>query len=100
MPLARSRSFAPEIVLCDIAMPGMDGYMVARAMRADPHLHSIHLVAVSGFSQPDDVERSRQAGFARHEAKPLALARLMSVLAEAPSARLTAEAGRADSPQS
>jgi PAS domain S-box-containing protein len=65
-----ARRFVPDVVLCDIGLPGMDGYEVARAMRSDAALRSTHLVALSGYASPDDVERARDAGFDRHVAKP------------------------------
>ena len=72
-PRASSRRAGcnPDVVLCDIGLPGMDGYEVARALRADPALAGITLVALSGYALPEDIERSREAGFDRHLAKPV-----------------------------
>jgi PAS domain S-box-containing protein len=50
--LAKAREFKPEIVLCDIGLPGMDGYDVARAFRADPGLSGLFLVALTGYALP------------------------------------------------
>jgi CheY-like chemotaxis protein len=49
----------------------MDGFEVARLLRADPSLSCTKLVAVSGYALPEDLERSSQAGFDRHVAKPV-----------------------------
>ncbi len=68
--LARVRDHHPDVVLCDIGLPGMDGYEVARAIRAEPDLADVRLVAVSGYAQPEDRARARQAGFDAHVAKP------------------------------
>ncbi len=68
--LARVRERHPDVVLCDIGLPGMDGYEVARAIRADPTLAGIRLVAVSGYAQPEDRARATNAGFDAHVAKP------------------------------
>jgi two-component system CheB/CheR fusion protein len=68
--LAKAREFKPELVLCDIGLPGMDGYEVARAFRSDPELRGAHLVALSGYAMPEDLERAAGAGFERHLAKP------------------------------
>jgi signal transduction histidine kinase/CheY-like chemotaxis protein len=68
--LARARERRPDVVLCDIGLPGMDGYEVARAIRADSSLSGIRLVAVSGYAQPEDRERAASAGFDAHVAKP------------------------------
>jgi CheY-like chemotaxis protein len=68
--VARARERHPDVVLCDIGLPGMDGYEVARAIRADEALHGIRLVAVSGYAQPEDRARAERAGFDAHVAKP------------------------------
>ena len=69
--LDAGRNFHPEIVLCDIGLPGMDGYAVAKAMRADPAFRGAHLVALTGYGQPEDRERALQAGFDQHLTKPI-----------------------------
>jgi PAS domain S-box-containing protein len=81
--LSRARRFQPEVVLCDIGLPGMNGYDVARAFRADPDLRATMLVALSGYAQAEDVERARGAGFDRHLAKPASIDNLKRIL-EAP----------------
>jgi PAS domain S-box-containing protein len=68
--IEKARGFAPEVVLCDIGLPGMDGYEVARTMRSDPCLGSISLIALSGYASAEDLEKAKQAGFDRHLAKP------------------------------
>jgi two-component system, chemotaxis family, CheB/CheR fusion protein len=68
--LARAREFKPEVVLCDIGLPGMDGFEVARAFRADEALKGTYLVALSGYALPEDLQRAQEAGFDRHLAKP------------------------------
>jgi two-component system CheB/CheR fusion protein len=68
--LAKARDFRPDLVLCDIGLPGMDGYAVARAFRSDPALAHVHLVALSGYARPEDLQLSAEAGFERHVAKP------------------------------
>ena len=82
--LARARAFAPDVVLCDIGLPGMSGFEVARAMRADPLLSGSRLVALSGYALEDDVRKAHEAGFEDHMAKPpdlQALERLFARLA-------------------
>jgi PAS domain S-box-containing protein len=83
--LHRARDFKPEIVLCDIGLPGMDGYEVARAFRADEALKGVFLVALSGYALPDDLQRAGEAGFERHLAKPSSLEKLEELLADVPS---------------
>jgi two-component system CheB/CheR fusion protein len=81
--IARARALRPDVVLCDIGLPDVDGYQVARALRADPALGSTYLVALSGYSQPEDRRLVKQAGFDAHLPKPAALAELLAILAEA-----------------
>jgi CheY-like chemotaxis protein len=59
----------------------MDGYEVARTLRADPLFRDTRLVALSGYAAPEDVARARQAGFDAHLAKPPNLEVLRSVVA-------------------
>jgi len=73
----------PQVVLCDIGLPDMDGYAVARALRRDETLERTFLVALTGHALPEDRERARAAGFARHLAKPPTIERIGEVLAEA-----------------
>jgi PAS domain S-box-containing protein len=68
--LQKARDFQPEVVLCDIGLPGMDGYAVARAFRADPEIGKTFLVALTGYARPEDLSRAAEAGFDRHIAKP------------------------------
>ena len=79
--LATARAFKPEVVLCDIGLPGMDGYEVARRIRADETLRASFLVALSGYAQVDDVAAARAAGFDEHLAKPASLEKVQRVLA-------------------
>jgi PAS domain S-box-containing protein len=65
-----ARAFRPDVILCDIGLPGMDGYDVARTIRSDPQLRDTTLVALTGYAAPDDVAKAREAGFDLHVAKP------------------------------
>ncbi|AQZ62237.1 hypothetical protein BKM31_12865 [[Actinomadura] parvosata subsp. kistnae] len=72
-----------DLILCDLALgDDPDGYTVARRLRRTPTHRSTRLIAVSGFSQDTDRERSRAAGFDAHLAKPLDPARLDQVLSD------------------
>jgi CheY-like chemotaxis protein len=68
--LALVDEFAPDLVLLDIGLPGMDGYEVARRLRARPGSDKVLLVALTGYGQEEDMRRSRQAGFDQHLVKP------------------------------
>jgi PAS domain S-box-containing protein len=65
-----ARELKPEVVLCDIGLPGMDGYAVAQTIRADEAMRNTFLVALTGYALPDDFRRATEAGFDRHLAKP------------------------------
>ncbi len=78
--LTKARRFMPEVVFCDIGLPGMDGYGVARAFRCDEALKGVFLVALSGYALPEDLKRAWEAGFDRHVAKPPSLERLEELL--------------------
>jgi PAS domain S-box-containing protein len=80
--IAKARQFHPDLVLCDIGLPGMDGYEVARLFRADEALKHAHLVALSGYARPEDLQRAADAGFERHLAKPATLEKIDKVLRE------------------
>ncbi|HEV7278738.1 MAG TPA: PAS domain S-box protein [Pirellulaceae bacterium] len=73
--------FRPDVVLLDIALPGLDGFEVARRLREQPTTRNIPLIAVTGYGQPEDRERSRAAGFEFHLVKPVRLKDVMHVFA-------------------
>ena len=75
------RTFRPQVVLMDIAMPGADGYEVARRLSAMPEMGNETIyIGVTGFGQPEDFRRSEAAGFAQHLVKPLDPVELDGVL--------------------
>lgn len=65
------RDFRPDVAFLDIGMPGLTGYEVAEAVRAEPWGRDVTLIAVTGWGQPDDQARARTAGFDRHLIKPI-----------------------------
>jgi two-component system CheB/CheR fusion protein len=66
-----ARACLPNVILCDIGMPGMDGHELARRLRQEPGLERVVLAAVSGYGQEEDRRRSMEAGFDRHLVKPI-----------------------------
>jgi DNA-binding response OmpR family regulator len=82
--LEKARAFKPDVALCDIGLPGMDGYEVARAIRADPTLAATALVAFTGYARPDDERRAAEAGFDGHLAKPAPLEQVERAIATQP----------------
>jgi two-component system, sensor histidine kinase len=75
------REWAPQAVLCDIGLPGLDGYGVARKLRADPATAKALLVAVTGYGQDEDRVKAREAGFDHHLIKPADPSELQRLLA-------------------
>ena len=75
--------FHPDVVLLDIGMPGMDGYEVARRIRANPEHEKISLIALTGWGQDEDRQRSQAAGFNHHLVKPADIGRLRQLLSVA-----------------
>lgn len=79
--LAAARSQAPDLVVCDIQMPGTDGYGVARALKSAPATAALPLVAVTAYAMVGDQEKAMQAGFDAHFPKPIEPAAFMAALA-------------------
>lgn len=69
--LALAARVKPELALLDIGLPGVDGHELGRRLRALPELERIQLVALTGYGQPSDRERSTRAGFQAHLVKPV-----------------------------
>jgi CheY-like chemotaxis protein len=77
------RETPPEILVCDIGLPGMDGYDLIRQVRAGAHAEtrSLPAIAVTAFARPEDRERAQAAGFQAHLAKPVEPSELMATVA-------------------
>ncbi len=84
--LERVTAFAPEVVLLDIGLPDVDGYEVARRIRASPGGAAMMLVALTGYGHAEDRERALASGFQAHLVKPVDLDLLGRLLAAHPSA--------------
>lgn len=72
--------FGPEIVLCDIGLPGVDGYEVARQLRSSPRGLAMKLIALTGWGHDEDRRRSREAGFDHHLVKPVSSSTLRELI--------------------
>jgi signal transduction histidine kinase len=77
---AEALSFRPQVVLCDIGLPIMNGYDVAKCLRALPDLNQTVLVALTGYGNEEDRRRAKEAGFNYHLTKPVELEALQAVL--------------------
>jgi signal transduction histidine kinase/ActR/RegA family two-component response regulator len=78
--LADAQAFVPEFAFLDIGMPKMNGYELARRIRAERSTRQAILVAVTGWGQEDDRRRAREAGFDYHMVKPVELEQVRAVL--------------------
>jgi CheY-like chemotaxis protein len=79
--LARIGEQRPTLLVLDLSMPEMDGFELARTIRALPGFHAVPMVALSGFGSEADRAKSRLAGFDRHMLKPFDLADLEKMVA-------------------
>ena len=79
--LAKLAEFKPDIVLLDIGLPEIDGYEIARRIRASPDHRHVRLVALTGYGQADDRQRATTSGFDAHLVKPVEFSALQRVLA-------------------
>ena len=80
--IAKAKEFRPDVVLCDIGLPGMDGLDVARAFKSDETLRGSFLVALSGYALPEDLQCAQAAGFETHLAKPSSIEQLDRLLTD------------------
>jgi two-component system CheB/CheR fusion protein len=79
--LSAVKEFRPRFVLLDIGMPDMDGYAVAQHLRKDGHVEQPVLIAVTGYTQADHLERARAVGIDHHLCKPVDMDALSELLA-------------------
>ncbi|QDV38525.1 PAS domain-containing hybrid sensor histidine kinase/response regulator [Tautonia plasticadhaerens] len=74
----------PDLALLDVGLPGMDGMTLARAVRADPDLCGLRMVAITGYARPEDREEALSAGFDAHLPKPVPIEELDRLIALLP----------------
>ena len=72
--------FRPELALLDVGLPRMDGYELAKRLRALPGFDRVYLVALTGYGQPGDRERALAAGFDDHLVKPAEFRALQQII--------------------
>ena len=83
--LETARNFHPQVVLCDIGLPGMDGYQVIRSLRQDEALASSYAIAMTGYGREEDQRQAHEAGFDLHMTKPIDYDNLRRTLASLPT---------------
>ena len=77
----------PEVALVDIGLPGIDGYEVARRLRASGECKKMILIALTGYGRPEDRRKSLEAGFDAHMVKPVDPDELTALIAKLTAAR-------------
>jgi PAS domain S-box-containing protein len=80
--LQKAEAEPPAVAFLDLGMPKMDGYELARAFRTHPALKGVVLVALTGWGQPEDRQRTKEAGFNHHLVKPVEAGTLHNLFAE------------------
>ena len=75
-----ARELRPDVIFCDIGLPDIDGFEVARTIRNDAALAGVRLIALTGYAQPEDLAHATAAGFDFHVAKPADLQKVYRLL--------------------
>jgi PAS domain S-box-containing protein len=83
--LERAAQIRPAVILADIGLPVMDGFILAERIRAHEKLKNTCLIAMTGYGREEDFERSKRAGFDHHLVKPVQLERLLELLSVVPA---------------
>ncbi len=83
--LELAETFAPDVAILDIGLPVMDGYELAARLRELPNCKNCRLIALTGYGQAHDRQRSRAAGFDEHLVKPVDVQRLLEALDAGPA---------------
>lgn len=82
-----AREFAPDVLILDIGLPGMDGFEVARQLRSRPESRDALLIALTGYGEAESRLKSQSAGFDHHVVKPADIDYLLSIVCQAPAVR-------------
>jgi CheY-like chemotaxis protein len=85
--LAMAMEFKPHVMLLDIGLPDVDGFTLCRELRSAAWAGDMALLAISGWGQPEDIQRSFEAGFERHLIKPIESLALIKAIVDALSTR-------------
>jgi signal transduction histidine kinase/CheY-like chemotaxis protein len=85
--LTVAQEFAPDVLILDIGLPGMDGFEIARQLRSRPESKDALLIALTGYGEAESRLRSQQAGFDHHVVKPADIDFLLSIVSQPPAER-------------
>ncbi len=82
--IEKARKMKPDIIFCDIGLPGLTGFEVARAIKDDASVEDAYMIALTGYASFPDKSQTLESGFNKHLSKPVSLADLVKVLNEVP----------------
>ncbi len=80
--VGKAKAIRPDILFCDIGLPDMSGYEVARLIKEDAKTSGIYLVALTGYAGQQDIELAASSGFDKHIAKPVSIETIQKVLGQ------------------
>ena len=80
--IVKAKAFLPDVIFCDIGLPGMDGFEVAKCLRGEATIQNVYMVALTGNAYQSDTERALFSGFNKHLAKPIDIDTIRKVLNE------------------
>ena len=92
--LEGAHAFRPDVMFLDLDLPKMDGYEVARRLRLEPAIRDMTLVAMTGYGQEEDRQRTQEAGFQLHLVKPVDFNKVEELLSSLPDGRSHNKRGR------
>jgi CheY-like chemotaxis protein len=78
--LKTAQQWRPDVVLLDIGLPKLDGYEVARRLRADENMKGLKIIALTGYGRDSDIKMAREAGFDAHMTKPCDIDELQKIM--------------------
>ncbi len=80
--MEKAQEYRPDIILCDIGLPRMNGYEFARNIRENDLLRHSYLIALTGYARPCDIKQSTDSGFNRHLSKPIDATTISEIISD------------------
>lgn len=78
--ILKAKEFHPDVIICDIGLPVMNGYEIAKIIRSDIEIKNVYLIALSGYVGSEDIDYSRKMGFNMHLCKPVDISTIERIL--------------------
>lgn len=80
--IEKAKELSPDVLFCDIGLPGMDGFEVAKRIRNEASIQNVYMIALSGYANQQDAEKAYKSGFNKHLGKPVDIATIKWVLGQ------------------